>query len=391
LPVFILQPQGATGQEGVPLTLTAAAVGEGTVTYQWYRDGFLIGGATSASHTMASGGTSVGDYTVVASNLAGAVTSGTARVEGRVAPLVISTFLPPAVAVVSGSSTTFAVDWEGPSNTTFQWFRNGVPVSGATSAVLKFAPARGSDAGTYRVTVQAGTTVLSGGTVHFTVNVPVSIFNQPEAEVAILQGKPLALRVSAAGTPPLSYQWVRNGTEILGGTGSSYAIAQMNDVSAGTYTVRVRNAFGQVESEPSRVSVVVPPVVTIQSEARRFVNELGGLTLSVSATGTAPLSYQWRKDGVPIGGGTSTALTLQVGEPSSENRRQAARIHRCDGRDCGSLACCGCRHRSVQLPMVCWGRADRGGDILRLRGENGGGGYGADGGLFRKGDKPIAS
>ncbi len=312
LPVFILQPQGATGQEGVPLTLTAAAVGEGTVTYQWYRDGFLIGGATSASHTMASGGTSVGDYTVVASNLAGAVTSGTARVEGRVAPLVISTFLPPAVAVVSGSSTTFAVDWEGPSNTTFQWFRNGVPVSGATSAVLKFAPARGSDAGTYRVTVQAGTTVLSGGTVHFTVNVPVSIFNQPEAEVAILQGKPLALRVSAAGTPPLSYQWVRNGTEILGGTGSSYAIAQMNDVSAGTYTVRVRNAFGQVESEPSRVSVVVPPVVTIQSEARRFVNELGGLTLSVSATGTAPLSYQWRKDGVPIGGGTSTALTLQA-------------------------------------------------------------------------------
>jgi hypothetical protein len=310
LPVFVLQPERAV-QAGGAVTLTATAVGAGTVSYQWYRDGFLISGATNPAYTMAAGGISAGTYTVVASNLAGAVTSETLSVEGVVVPLRVSSLLPPAVTVVSGSSTTLSFGWEGPSNTAFQWFRNGVPVSGGTSAELRFSPARGSDAGIYRVTLKAGATVLSGGTVNFTVNVPVSIFNQPEEEVAVLQGKPLTLRVSAAGTPPLSYQWRRNGSVIQGGTGSSYAIREVTGVSAGTYTVQVSNAFGVVESTPSRVSVVVPPTVTVQGGAVQYVNEGSGLSLSASATGAEPLSYQWRKDGVPLVGAASAVLSRQ--------------------------------------------------------------------------------
>ena len=59
LPVFLSHPVGGTGANGVPLTLTATAVGPGTLSYQWYRDGVAISGATGASYTMASGASGV--------------------------------------------------------------------------------------------------------------------------------------------------------------------------------------------------------------------------------------------------------------------------------------------------------------------------------------------
>jgi hypothetical protein len=312
LPVFVVQPEETTVQSGTALTLTAVAVGAGTVTYQWFRGGVALAGATASTYSITADEASGGDYAVVASNEAGAVTSLAATVRVLVPALQISVPLPQSVAVMSGSSAALGVGWMGPSSTAFQWFRNGVAVSGGTSATLQFSPAKGSDAGLYRVTLRAGTAVVTSGTVNFTVNVPVSIFNQPEPAVAALQGKPVTLRVSAAGTPPLSYQWYLNGTPISGGTGASYTIKEMGAVSAGTYKVEVRNGFGRSDSETSRVSLVAPPAVTVQPVGQQFVNELAGLTLSAAATGTAPLGYQWRKDGAPLVGGTSAVLSLQT-------------------------------------------------------------------------------
>lgn len=60
---------------------------------------------------------------------------------------------------------------------------------------------------------------------------------------------------------------------------------------------------------PALLTVIVPPSVTVLS-APTSVNAGGSVTMSVSATGTAPLSYQWKKDGVDLAGATATTLTL---------------------------------------------------------------------------------
>jgi hypothetical protein len=310
LPVFLLHPVGATGVAGVPLTLTAAAIGAGTVSYQWYRDGYAISGATGSSYTLASGGAEGGGYTVEASNAAGTVTSTLATVVGAAATLEILE-QPQGATLVSGSLVQLRVGWRGPGSTTFQWYRNGVAVSGGTGAAYSLSAVRGSDAGEYRVQLKSGSVVLTSDTVKLTVNVPVSIFNQPEQSIAVGIGKALSLKVSATGTPPLTYQWYRNGVAISGGTSSAYNIPEIKGTNdAGIYVVEVGNLLGKVESEPSEVSILIPPSVVAQPQEVLTVNLNTGATFSVTAAGSGPLTYQWRRDGVPLSGGTAASLSL---------------------------------------------------------------------------------
>jgi YVTN family beta-propeller protein len=51
------------------------------------------------------------------------------------------------------------------------------------------------------------------------------------------------------------------------------------------------------------------PTITAQPQSQT-ANVGASVTFSVSAGGTAPFGYQWRKDGVPISGATSSTLTL---------------------------------------------------------------------------------
>jgi hypothetical protein len=385
LPVFLSHPVGGTA----PLTLTATAVGPGTLSYQWYRDEVAISGATGASYTMASGAAGGGVYTVEASNTSGTVTSGTATVVGTGTPVAIvvqpedkvvtsgslvsltvsATGTPPftyqwrkntqpiqgaiqasyqfnadasavydvvvnnivgvaqtsrsaavsvlvirkgpqAATLVAGTSAALEVEWDGPSTTTVQWYRNNVALSGGTLAVYRLSPVRATDAGLYRVELKAGS-VLQAGTASITVNTPVSIFNQPEKEVAVAVGKPFNLTVSATGTAPLTYQWYKNEVPINGGTASTYRVQAATSLDAGTYKVEVRNVVGPIFSESSTVSISTPPRIESEPVARSTVNIGGTLTFSVDASGSQPLVYQWRKDGVPTSGGTAKILELR--------------------------------------------------------------------------------
>jgi hypothetical protein len=72
------------------------------------------------------------------------------------------------------------------------------------------------------------------------------------------------LAVAAAGTVPLSYQWMHGGSPISGATGSSYSIKNLAYSDAGDYTVGVTNTLlgnvvtGMV-SAPVTITVLAPP------------------------------------------------------------------------------------------------------------------------------------
>jgi hypothetical protein len=79
-PEITAQPVSQASQTGGSVTLSVEATG-GALSYQWYKDGVLIDGATESSYTIASVNTSsAGAYTVVVMNSLGEATSSTAVV-----------------------------------------------------------------------------------------------------------------------------------------------------------------------------------------------------------------------------------------------------------------------------------------------------------------------
>lgn len=82
-PVFTSQPSGTVNViEGTNVTFTASAIGTPTPTYQWLFNSTNITGATSSSFTTNNVQTNnTGNYSVIASNTAGSVTSSVVHLQ----------------------------------------------------------------------------------------------------------------------------------------------------------------------------------------------------------------------------------------------------------------------------------------------------------------------
>ncbi|MFO1478198.1 MAG: LamG-like jellyroll fold domain-containing protein [Verrucomicrobiota bacterium] len=149
---------------------------------------------------------------------------------------------------------------------------------------------------------------------------PPSILVQPTNQTAIA-GSNASFAVSASGSPPLSYRWLKNGFEVLDGGAISGAttpqliLSGVQDQDAGTYSVLVTNGIGVVLSSPATLTVIDPPLINAQPVSR--TNVVGTTaTFTVSASGTLPLAFQWSKDGATLtdqgGVSGSTNATLQL-------------------------------------------------------------------------------
>ena len=110
-------------------------------------------------------------------------------------------------------------------------------------------------------------------------------------------GSNFTVSVTATGNAAPAYQWNKDGSNLPGATASSYAVtgAQTND--SGGYSVVLTNIFGAATSSVANVSVLYyAPTITAQLIGQTLLVG-SNLTLTVTAIGTAPLTYQWRKDG----------------------------------------------------------------------------------------------
>ncbi|MFO1478199.1 MAG: LamG-like jellyroll fold domain-containing protein [Verrucomicrobiota bacterium] len=88
---------------------------------------------------------------------------------------------------------------------------------------------------------------------------PPFVITQP-ASLAVAVGGTALFEVAASGTPPLAYQWLFNSTNpISGATNASFTLTNVQPASAGTYSVRISNAFGTVDSSNAILTVNIPP------------------------------------------------------------------------------------------------------------------------------------
>ena len=110
----------------------------------------------------------------------------------------------------------------------------------------------------------------------------------------------------------MSYQWKKGSNNIAGATSSSYTTpATAIGDSGAVFTVEVSNSTSTVTSNSATLTVTAAPVVpTITTQPTAQTVTAGQpATFSVVATGTAPLSYQWKKGSNNIAGATSSSYT----------------------------------------------------------------------------------
>src|SRR5206468_5161033 len=93
-----------------------------------------------------------------------------------------------------------------------------------------------------------------------------------------------------------------------GATAASYTRNNAQTTDAGPYSVVVSNPVSTIASSNATLTVNVPPAISSQPQSQT-VNVGSNATFTVTASGTAPLSYQWRFNGSPISTATNSTYT----------------------------------------------------------------------------------
>ncbi|HYF02306.1 MAG TPA: immunoglobulin domain-containing protein, partial [Patescibacteria group bacterium] len=303
-------------------------------SYQWYRNGVAltddarISGSRSSVLTISdirSTDTSATYYAQV-TGVCGTAQSNTARI--YIAGITLAT-APQSVEVCTGGNATMnvvATPSIGGSTMTYQWMKDGVAmqdggrVSGSRTSTLTITGVTSSDVSsnyTVMVTSQPGNVRLTSPAAGVSLKAATAISQQPQSR-EVCQGSPLDLGVTATGSG-LSYEWRLNGQAVSGATSSTYAPSATPEMS-GEYTVIVRGECGEVSSETVTVTVNQQTAITQQPVATLSQNQFNTLTLSVAATGTGTLSYQWYKDGNAISGATTATYTKANSSPTDAGR-----------------------------------------------------------------------
>ena len=229
-----------------------------------------------------------------------------------VAPAI--TAQPASKTVTAGANVTFSVTASGTVPLSYQWQKDGAALTGATSATLALSNVTAAQAGAYAVKVSNAAGSVTSATATLTVNaaaVAPAITAQP-ASKTVTAGANVTFSVTASGTAPLSYQWQKDGAALTGATSATLALSNVTAAQAGAYAVKVSNAAGSVTSATATLTVnaaVAAPKITLQPISKT-VSVGANVSFMVGASGTAPLSYQWLKDGSPVASGTGPSLLL---------------------------------------------------------------------------------
>jgi hypothetical protein len=229
--------------------------------------------------------------------------------------------------VAAGQAATFSVTATGTAPISYQWRKNGANIGGPASASYTTPPTTMADSGAkFDVVVSNSAGSATGSAATLTVNPSATaptISTQP-ANQTVTAGQTALFSVTANGTAPLSYQWRKNTVNISGATSASYTTpATVITDSGAKFDVIVSNSAGNTTSNAATLTVSAVPVapsISVQP-ANQTVNTGQTATFSVTATGTAPLVYQWQENGSNITGATSASYTTPV-TTTADNGKQ---------------------------------------------------------------------
>ena len=223
--------------------------------------------------------------------------------------------MPQSASIEAGGTLTLS---SGPDeiSTRCQWRFNGLLLPDATNATFTITNAQVPNSGDYSVLV-SNPYGASAATVAVSVLAPPALRSQP-ADQRVPQGGEAVFGVTACGTPPFSYQWMKEGTAILSATNLTLRISNAQSSDSGVYSVRVDSSTGSITSQGASLSSTSndPPAILAQPRGYYFLNSTplspgSSYSLGVTVSGSSPLLYQWMKDDQILIDETNDVLRFQ--------------------------------------------------------------------------------
>ena len=189
----------------------------------------------------------------------------------------------------------------------YRWRKDGADIPGATTATYRVTNANNTHAGSYDcVVTTCGASTTSQAAVITLAN-PPAITVQP-VDKSVCEGLPIELSVTATGTG-LTYQWLKDGSPIVGATNPTYTIPSATFTNEGEYACRITGTCTpQLTSTAVDVNIIDPPTVTKQP-TNADLKTGDKLVLTVTAGGEQ-VQFQWLKDGVEIQGATNDTFQI---------------------------------------------------------------------------------
>ena len=306
-PVIAQSPRDKTVVEGGSALFTVGVSGTPPLSYQWMRDGVDLPGATGDSLSLATVAVSdAGAYAVRVSNAAGSVPSQSAVLTVTVPAQVSAAGQDLVISV--GQPLNLTVNASGTPPLTYQWYRNGILIDGATAPSFSVASAQLGDSGKYTVIINNIVGPISGPVFNVTAIDPVVIVSHPQSLQA-KQGDEVRLSVGVSGTGPFKYVWELNGAAFRETSKPELILPGVQVNAAGNYRVRVSNGVSEAVSTDAALTVIGQAKLTGLPKILRVA--IGSdLVLHVVAEGTAPYIYQWQLNGENIVGATTDTYRI---------------------------------------------------------------------------------
>jgi hypothetical protein len=217
--------------------------------------------------------------------------------------------------VIFGTNLVLVVEAEGTPPLRYQWRFEEVDLAGATNASLLLNNFGPENSGVYNVRVlNSGGLALSSNFV-VVGRVGLQIVQQPANRI-VLPGGMTNFTVAAVASHPIQYQWRLDGVAVSNATNATLVVTNVQSTNEGSYTTVLTDGYDTLLTQPATLMIVSKPAITLQPISQTAV-EGGTVTFSVAASGTTPIHFRWRTNGITFTNGiliatpSNSSLTLR--------------------------------------------------------------------------------
>lgn len=270
-----------TNKVGSTLTGTTGTWDAGvSFTYQWKRNSVAISGATSLSYVLVAADLGASITLTVTGNNGYTSASKTSAATGSIGEGVFLTAPVPSISGSANVGTTLSVSagtWSPAATISYQWYKAGVAISGATSTTYTIVASDGGSAITVAVTgTRSGYTAK---TMTSSATATVTAGTISPSPTPVVSGTPkvgLTLTASVGSWMSgvsLSYAWFKNGTAITGATTSSY-ISVDGDVGSNisVAVTGTKTGYNSITTTSAGVLILTPPRLPVINSSYSKIN-----------------------------------------------------------------------------------------------------------------------
>jgi alpha-tubulin suppressor-like RCC1 family protein len=155
----------------------------------------------------------------------------------------------------------------------------------------------------------------------------LQVTTQP-ASTTVIDGASAQFSVVVSGAPLLTYQWRKNGVDVVGATASTLTQTAVYADNNTRYSVLVKSSDGASVTSVEATLTVSPVALTISRQPVALISALVGqtVTFDVQVQGTGPYTYQWNKNGAAISGATAAAFTIAAIAQTDNNAQYNVQV-----------------------------------------------------------------